>query len=233
MTGRAFVRRRGTTSMPNATIYDKRLSWSAVGILLALLSRPDEAGHGYRDLAGRGMGEKAVRTALKELGAAGYRHQVKMRNPSTTGRGGTGRFITLTLTSEDPITEADARKWFLENADRWLNRAAIPAARSHQGQQAKPAGGTVRHEARPGNPQTGTARHLSNESQGEESLRSLHRDIQSDEFPQPTASPPNQRAPEPLEVCEHGEPLGLNASGVIRCPKCRHRAQLAIGASHD
>ena len=220
------------TYLPNATVYDARLSWPALGILVALLSRPEEAGHGYRDLGGRGLGEKAVRVALKELDAAGYRHQVRLRSVSPTGRGGVGRFITLTLISEDPIDEKTAAKWFQENKDRWLTRAAASAARYDQRKQGKPAGRTVKHLPRSGIPRSGSERHLSTESHGEESLRSPHREIvQGDDRPQATGSPPAQRVPETVEVCEHDVPVGVNASGAIRCPQCRQRAELATGQS--
>jgi hypothetical protein len=215
MTARQFVRRRGTTVVPNSTVYDSQLSYRALGLLLVLLSRPDAAPHGYRDLVGRGLGEKAVRAALRELDAAGYRHQMKMRSPDPTGHGGTGRVLTLTLVSEDPVDEATAREWLVDNAHRWLNRAAASAARYDQGKRAKPAGRTVRRLPGPGIPQPGRERHLSTESQGEESLRSPHRENQSGAHPQAT-------------TCEHGVPLGAVA-GVPRCPQCRQRARLAAG----
>jgi hypothetical protein len=203
--------------VPNATVYDDRLSYSALGLLLVLLSRPDAAPHGYRDLTGRGLGEKAVRAALRELDGAGYRHQLKMRPFGDTGRGGTGRMLTLTLVSEDPIDEKAAREWLVDNAHRWTDRAAASAARYDQGKRAKPAGGTARHLPGPGIPRPGRERRLSNESQGEESLRSPHREIQSDPFPQDA-------------TCEHGVTLGAVA-GMPQCPHCRQRARLASGAS--
>jgi hypothetical protein len=229
-----LVRRRGSTIVPNATVYDTRLSYSALGLLLVLLARPDQAPHGYRDLTGRGLGEKAVRNALRELDGAGYRHQLKMRSPNGEGRGGTGRVLTLTVVSEDPIDEDTARKWLVENADRWMNRAADAAARYDQGKHAKAAGRTVRRLPQPGVPQPGRERHLSYESQGEKSLRSSHpEDQRSEPHPQASGSPPAQRTADPPGRCEHGAPLGLNAAGVPRCPKCRHRARLAMGLTRD
>lgn len=62
---------------------DKRLSWKAKGILVYLLSKPDDWHVWVRDLAARSTdGEGAVRTGLEELFKAGYatRQQGKKEN---------------------------------------------------------------------------------------------------------------------------------------------------------
>lgn len=157
-TGRTFIRRRGNTVIPNATVYDDALSFGALGVLVVLLSRPDRAPKGYRSLMGRGMGERAVRAALRELDAAGYRHQVKRRGPA-------GRFVTDTVVSEDRITPDVALAYVEQiaplddvdvphdaapdDAPRGADRADTPAARSDLHKDTETAGRTVRRATAP------------------------------------------------------------------------------------
>lgn len=76
---------RNYASILNKSIEDPRLSWKATGILCYLLSRPDDWQVRISDLCNRknpvdpktekplrGDGEKAVRSALKELMRYGY-----------------------------------------------------------------------------------------------------------------------------------------------------------------
>lgn len=109
--GKTFVRRRGTTPIPNATVHDKRLSYAALGLLTVILARPDSAPQGYRALMGRGLGEKATLEALRELNDAGYRHQVKR----TTAR---GRIVTDTVVSEEPISHSVAAAWLASETEQ-------------------------------------------------------------------------------------------------------------------
>lgn len=130
---RTFVRRRGTTAIPNRTVYDDRLSYAALGLLTVLLARPEGAPSGYRDLMGRGLGEKATQAALRELTTAGYRHQLR----AAFGR---GQLVTHTVVSEDPMTESEAREWLETTA----LRAADVAARCDQRKQGKAPGQIMR-----------------------------------------------------------------------------------------
>ncbi|WP_051970091.1 helix-turn-helix domain-containing protein [Kitasatospora azatica] len=78
---------RSFTVLPNGLLQDRRLSYTARGLLADLLSRPD----GWRD-DGRTMadsspqGRGAIRKALKELTEAGYYRVVKRRMPDGTIR---------------------------------------------------------------------------------------------------------------------------------------------------
>ncbi len=100
--GKTFVVRRGTTALPNRTVYDDRLSYAALGMLAVLLARPDGSPSGYRDLQGRGLGQDATLKALRELDQAGYRHLWRRA-------GGRGRIVTDVIVSEEPMSDDEAR----------------------------------------------------------------------------------------------------------------------------
>lgn len=119
MSGKTFTVRRGTTAIPNQTIYaryeaipDKdgepgQLSIQALGLLLLLLSRPTgKASMGYRAMMGRGMGKVAVLKALKELSLVGHLYRFKRRSPA-------GSIITDTVLAEVPLTEEEAEAEWL------------------------------------------------------------------------------------------------------------------------
>ena len=74
-----FVVRKGATALRNEVVWDSGISFGALGILARALATAPGAPLGYREFLGRGMGEKAVRAALRELEAAGYRHQLRLR----------------------------------------------------------------------------------------------------------------------------------------------------------
>ncbi|WP_053619601.1 hypothetical protein [Nocardiopsis sp. NRRL B-16309] len=73
------------TIFPNALIRDPRLSWAARGVLMELLSRPDDwkttadelARTAKRERNKRGEGREAVRALFGEIEAAGYIVRVK------------------------------------------------------------------------------------------------------------------------------------------------------------
>ncbi|MDH6132808.1 hypothetical protein P3T37_002194 [Kitasatospora sp. MAA4] len=78
---------RNFTVLPNGLLQDRRLSYTARGLLADLLSRPDywrEDGRAMADSSPQGRG--AIRKALKELTAAGYYRVVKLRLPDGTIR---------------------------------------------------------------------------------------------------------------------------------------------------
>lgn len=105
--GTTFVRRRGTTAVPNATVWDDKLSYGALGLLTVILSSPArKGGNGYRAYMKRGAGQAVVLRLLGELNAAGYRHQFKRREG--------GKMITDTIISETPLSADEAAKWHAE-----------------------------------------------------------------------------------------------------------------------
>ncbi|MFI6848383.1 helix-turn-helix domain-containing protein [Kitasatospora sp. NBC_00085] len=78
---------RHFTVLPNGLLQDRRLSYTARGLLADLLSRPDgwrEDGRHMADTSPQGRG--AVRRALKELVDAGYYRVEKIRMPDGTIR---------------------------------------------------------------------------------------------------------------------------------------------------
>lgn len=101
--GRLIRRRAGHTTLPNATVLDDRLTFRALGLLVALLARPWGASFDMRSLAaGEGReGRDAVLTAAAELRAAGYLHQTRRRLPS-------GLFVTDTYVADEPVSETEA-----------------------------------------------------------------------------------------------------------------------------
>ncbi|WP_441249152.1 hypothetical protein [Kitasatospora sp. McL0602] len=78
---------RSFTVLPNGLLQDRRLSYTARGLLADLLSRPDgrrEDGRSMADTSPQGRG--AIRKALKELTEAGYYRVVRVRMPDGTIR---------------------------------------------------------------------------------------------------------------------------------------------------
>lgn len=168
-----FVVRRGATALRNEVVFDERISYAALGILARALASPEGANLGYRAFVGRGLGEKAVRAAMRELEAVGYRFRFTLRKSS-------GRVRTLTIFSDEPMSPKQARVVALEQSQgdyllegaaspdpelageeerlrrshraapvaarsdgRASHRAATGAARSDQGKQGKSPGRTV------------------------------------------------------------------------------------------
>ncbi|MFE0771956.1 hypothetical protein [Streptomyces sp. NPDC058861] len=87
--------------MPNSTARNRKLSFTARGLWLHLISLPDGAKEDVRTLADNnpGVGRKGVANALDELVAEGYYFRFTIRDPET------GRVWTQTALHDLPQTE--------------------------------------------------------------------------------------------------------------------------------
>lgn len=86
----------GFTIVDNNVIRDQRLSWRARGLLIGILSRPDDWRTDSTQLAREGKeGREAVRTALRELESCGYVVRTKERAEG-------GKWVTLTMVYDTP-----------------------------------------------------------------------------------------------------------------------------------
>jgi hypothetical protein len=214
--GRVVVVRRGNTVVPNATVYDERLSYAALGLLVALLSRPQDRDipMGYRAMVGRGLGEKATRDALRELETAGYRHLFLL---AAKGRKGVKTDVVM---SESPISR--------EAAEEALNGRALPvdnsqcaadgAAHSDLRKRSVSAGPNVQHPMRRIAVRRTEPLHVSKETQGS-SLRSEPGNPTAPCTAAPGAACSSCRPPAALAECEHG------ATHRTGCALCRAEAR--------
>lgn len=86
----------GYTVVRNKTIRDRRLSYKARGLLVYLLSLPDDATVDRAKLAAASRdGERSVRSGLRELAEAGYIVHRKVQNER-------GRWLTEAVVYESP-----------------------------------------------------------------------------------------------------------------------------------
>lgn len=94
------------TVIANATARDHRLSFKARGILIELLSLPDNWRTSAEDLARRGPdGLTAIRAGLKELETFGYLKRTKHRDDL-------GRIRTTTTVYDRPLKASPPESGF-------------------------------------------------------------------------------------------------------------------------
>lgn len=91
------------TILGNEVIQDSRLSYRASGVLHDILSRPDNWQTNAESLARarKQEGRQAIRTALKELQAAGYLVHTRVRDPET------GQIRTISYIYDRPQATVD------------------------------------------------------------------------------------------------------------------------------
>ena len=100
------IRRRGSLVLANETVYDRNLSYTALGVLAVLLARPDDAPKGYRTLLRPGVGQASILSAFRELRTNGYRYQ--FYRTDTTPKG--NRVYTCTYIYEVPVSLEMAKR---------------------------------------------------------------------------------------------------------------------------
>lgn len=102
------IRRRGSLVLANETVYDRSLSYTALGVLAVLLARPDDAPKGYRTLLRpeAGVGQASILSAFRELRANGYRYQ--FYRTASTPKG--NRVYTSTYIYEIPVSLEMAKR---------------------------------------------------------------------------------------------------------------------------
>lgn len=117
------------TILPNATLRDPRLSWAARGVLMELLSRPEDwqtnadqmARTAKQERNKRGEGREAVRALFGELESAGY----IVRTKTQTDGGSWVTELTVFDVAQD-VTSEDAQN---PRSDRGTaNRASVNQA---------------------------------------------------------------------------------------------------------
>ncbi len=95
----------GHQRVPNAVVYDGRLSYRALGVLTALLARQAVGAPMSADALAAGEdreGRKAIQAAMRELTAAGLFHTIRVSR-------GRGRIVTVSGAYPEPVTAAVAR----------------------------------------------------------------------------------------------------------------------------
>lgn len=188
-----FVVRRGATALPNGTVWDERIGFAALGILARALATPPGAHLGYRAFSGRGMGEKAVRSAMRELEAAGYRHRFPVR-------GDGGRLRTVTVFSDVAISEEEALAEYVgaEDRARVVGRRR-PDDGPDDGPDAGPGGGGSSGGPSGSGPASGGGGSYPQKGSPQESYPQDHGPVSH------RAAPPAARWPEPRNDAENSE----------------------------
>ena len=97
-----YLVKRGSTSLQNKVI-QSGLSSDAVFLLLFQLSLPPGTPLGYRSALNRGLGRDRILNGFKELSAAGFRHQYKVRTA-------TGILKTITAVTDVSMKSRDVLK---------------------------------------------------------------------------------------------------------------------------
>lgn len=95
------------TVIPNAAIRDQRLSWKARGLLVYLLSMPDNWRTNTTQLRGAGIdGRDAIRAGLTELEEAGYLQRRRIHRND-----GTFAWVTVVFDTADNPVEKSGDYW--------------------------------------------------------------------------------------------------------------------------
>ncbi|UVT26256.1 helix-turn-helix domain-containing protein [Rhodococcus pyridinivorans] len=123
------------TILSNAVINDERLSFRARGVLIWLLSKPDDWRTRSDAIAGQSPkeGRDAIRSALRELAELGYLIREKIQNER-------GQWITIQTIYEEPCTGPEPEKPTRGRADNGepggLSSIDLPRTKTNRMHQA-------------------------------------------------------------------------------------------------
>ena len=153
------IRRRGSLVLANETVYDRNISYTALGVLAVLLARPDDAPKGYRTLLRPGVGQASILSAFRELRVNGYRYQ--FYRTETTPKG--NRVYTCTYIYEVPVSlEMAKRDHFdttgqaaVEVTDRRKSKGTLASVPDAQDPDAQERGAQAPDAQRPSSASVG------------------------------------------------------------------------------
>lgn len=206
------IRRRGSLVLANETVYDRSLSYTALGVLAVLLARPDDAPKGYRTLLRPGVGQASILSAFRELRTNGYRYQ--FYRTETTPKG--NRVYTCTYIYEVPVSlEMAKRDHFdvtgqsaIEVTDRRKSKATLASVPDAQDPDAQDPDAQAPDAQRPSSASVGFSPTNAEINQRE----ATETEKTAQELPsQPTAAPSNAATPKPLGLTP--EQMELNRQG--------------------
>jgi hypothetical protein len=208
------IRRRGSLVLANETVYDRNLSYTALGVLAVLLARPDDAPKGYRTLLRPGVGQASILSAFRELRANGYRYQFYRTESTLKGN----RVYTCTYIYEVPVSlEMAKRDHFdvtgqsaIEVSDRRKSKGTLASVPDAQDPDAQDPDAQAPDAQRPSSASVGfsptNAEINQREATGTETPA-------KDQPSQPTAAPSNA-ATKPLGLTP--EQMELNRQGAAK-----------------
>jgi len=203
------IRRRGSLVLANDTVYDRNLSYNALGVLAVLLARPDDAPKGYRTLLRPGVGQGSILTAFRELRANGYRYQ--FYRTETTPKG--NRVYTCTYIYEIPVSLEMAKRDHFDSTgqpatevtDRRKSKGTLASVPDAQDPDAQDPDAQAPDAQRPGSAAVGFSPSIEEINQ-REATETPHEPPS-----QPAAAPSNAATPKPLGLTP--EQMELNKKG--------------------
>ena len=231
------VKRRGAVILPNETVYDDTLSYTALGVLAVLLARPDEAPKGYRTLMrpNAGVGQKSILSAFRELRAGGYRYQFLRTVTTPNGN----KVYTDTYIYDAPATPEMAKRDHFESTgcmavdvpDKRPSKATLASLRDAHERDAHERDAHERAAQR-----TGSAGVTFSGSP--KNVEQINQKPENDEKPdeeqpsQPTATPANDATtPRPFMGITP-EQMERNKAGAAKA-RAALRAQLSTNEAKD
>ena len=210
------IRRRGSLVLANETVYDRNISYTALGVLAVLLARPDDAPKGYRTLLRPGVGQASILSAFRELRVNGYRYQ--FYRTETTPKG--NRVYTCTYIYEVPVSlEMAKRDHFdttgqtaVEVTDRRKSKGTLASVPDAQDPDAQERGAQAPDAQRPSSASVGFSPTNAEINQRE----APEPEKRAQEQPsQPTAAPADAATPKPYTGITE-EQMRLNREGAAR-----------------